>query len=189
MRRAALLAAALLLTGCASAAPASTEDRVAVSHRLPAGCPDGLARSAAGEKVLPELSFPCLAGGSDFSLARAPGVPSVLNLWAPWCAPCRDELPLFQRLYVEAPEQVRTVGLVEMDTVTSALAYTDEHELTFPSAVDQTGKLLSDQGLNGLPVTYFLDAGGGVVYTHIGPITSYDDLRALLAEHLGVTLP
>ena len=47
---------------------------------------------------------------------------------------------------------------------------------------------MTDLGLNGLPYTYFVDADGAVVYTQVGPVASVDELRALVAEHLGVQL-
>jgi hypothetical protein len=47
---------------------------------------------------------------------------------------------------------------------------------------------MTELGVNALPYTYFLDADGGVAYTKVGPVTSVDELRALVAEHLGVQL-
>ena len=113
----------------------------------------------------------------------------MLNLWAPWCGPCREELPFFERLHTEAGDLVSMVGLVEMDTRDSSLAFASGAGLSFPSALDQTGKLLYDQGLNGLPATFFLRAYGSIAHRQIGPIASYDDLRALVSEHLDVAVP
>ncbi|MEJ7702732.1 MAG: hypothetical protein WKF47_03245 [Geodermatophilaceae bacterium] len=63
------------------------------------------------------------------------------------------------------------VGLVEMDTRDSSLAFASDAGLSFPSALDQTGKLLYDQGLNGLPATFFLRADGSIAHRQIGPIS------------------
>lgn len=189
--RGALLLVVLLLAvqGCSDApteaTPPSTEATLMVLETGP--CPGP--RPPAAASGLPEFTFRCLTGSSELTLGTAPGTPTVLNLWAPWCAPCRDELPLFDRLHAEAGDQVSTVGLVEMDTAASSLAFASEFELSFPSALDQTGKLLHDQGLNGLPVTYFIRADGSIAHRQIGPIASYDELRALVTQHLGVTVP
>lgn len=186
-RRLGLVAAALLLAACSTDAPAPEPDRLIVVQTTDA-CRPPLAVAATGE-TLPDLTFPCLGGGPDLELAAAPGEPTVLNLWASWCGPCRDELPLFQQLHDRAGDLVSTVGLVEMDTRQSSLAYAEDVGISFPSALDQTGMLLSDQGLRGLPVTYFLRADGSVAHREIGPITDYDELRTLIAEHLDVSIP
>lgn len=180
----------LVLQGCTSARPEAaspSQSRSAVVHML-AGCPAAGSATGAGD-VLPDLSFPCLTGSGTVTPGRAMGVPTVLNLWAPWCAPCREELPLFDRLYAGSGEAVRVLGLVERDTATSSLNYAAEVGLHFPSALDEAGELLADEGLNGLPATYFLRADGSVAHRQIGPITSYDQLRDLVAEHLAVDVP
>ncbi len=185
-----LLFALLLVAGCASGGPEAappSQSLVAVALTMDP-CPSPSAPAGAGD-VLPELSFPCLVGYQDLTLGVAPGVPTVLNLWAPWCAPCRAELPLFDRLHVEARDDVSVVGLVEKDTLQSSLTFAAETRLSFPSALDQTGRLLYDQGLNGLPATFFLRADGSIAHRQIGPIASYDELRALVAEHLEVAVP
>lgn len=192
MRRALLAVTLLLLVqGCSAdadpEAEAPTDDAAIITTQL-ATCP-GPGLPATGENVLPNLSFPCLSGPGEMMLGRAPGVPTVLNLWAPWCEPCRDELPLFERLYAEAGDEVGVTGLVEKDTVLSAVTFASETDLRFPSAVDRTGELLSDQGLNGLPVTFFLRADGTIAHRQIGPIATYEELRALIGEHLGVDVP
>ncbi len=191
--RGALLVLGVLLAvqGCATssqteAAPPS-ESPAAVDLRMDA-CPAADGPAGDGD-VLPELSFPCLAGSGDLTLGTAPGVPTVLNLWAPWCEPCRDELPLFDQLHTEAGEVVGVLGLVEKDTLASSLSYVSDAGLTFPSALDETGELLENQGINGLPVTFFLRADGSIAHREIGPIHSYEELRGLVAQHLGVTVP
>ncbi|CAN5363606.1 hypothetical protein BH20ACT5_BH20ACT5_23500 [soil metagenome] len=138
---------------------------------------------------LPELTLPCLGGGPPVSLAAAPGLPMVLNLWATWCGPCRAELPIFQRLHEQAPGSVRMLGVVQQDTVASVGAYAAEMGLNFPSLLDADGELLTEGGINGLPVTYFVRADGSIAHRQLGPIPSYDALRGLIGEHLGVTVP
>jgi cytochrome c biogenesis protein CcmG/thiol:disulfide interchange protein DsbE len=181
------LALAGLLAGCTSddgggrAAP-STQ---AASTLQP--CPEQPDTAASGAAVLPALSFDCPGGGS-LDLARAPGVPTVVNLWGSWCAPCREELPVLQEFADVAGEQVQVVGVISKDGRTQAESFAEDASVTFPSAFDGEGELMAGLGINVLPYTYLVDADGGLAYTQVGPVTSVDQLRDLVAEHLGVRL-
>jgi thiol-disulfide isomerase/thioredoxin len=148
-------------------------------------CPTQADAAAQGAELLPPLAFDCLGGGS-LDLGRAPGEPTVVNLWGSWCTPCREELPVMQQFADAAAGQVRVVGLISKDGRPQAESFAADAGVTFPSAFDADGELMTELGLNGLPYTYFLDADGGLVYTQVGPVTSVEELRALAAEHLGV---
>lgn len=190
MKRASILALFLLVPGCAGDLPEvpRPSESAAVYALTMAACP-AAGSPARGADGLPELTFPCLTGAGEMTLGGTSPLPTVLNLWAPWCEPCRDELPLLDRLHAEAADVVRVTGLVEKDTLESSLAYAADAQLAFPSAIDRTGQLMDDQGLNALPVTFFLRADGSIAHREIGPITSYDELTALVQEHLAVTVP
>ena len=190
MRRGARPAAALVLaaalSGCtADEGSATAPTATAASVLQP--CPEQSDTPAKGTGLLPALSFHCPGGGS-LDLARAPGQPTVLNLWGSWCGPCREELPLMQQFADAAAGQVRVMGVISKDGRPQAESFAADAGVTFPSAFDADGELMTDLGLHGLPYTYFLDADGGLVYTQVGPVTSVDELRALAAEHLGVQL-
>ena len=191
--RAAGVAALLLtvvLSGCTadarSAAPSRASGSPSAASTL-AACPQQADTQAQGAELLPALSFDCPGGGS-LDLGRAPGEPTVLNLWGSWCGPCREELPVMQQFADAAAGQVRVMGVISKDGRPQAESFAADAGVTFPSAFDGDGALMTDLGLHGLPYTYFLDAGGAVVYTQVGPVASLDDLRALAAEHLGVRL-
>ena len=78
-------------------------------------CPEGTSADGA----LPDVTLPCLGGGPSTSLAALEG-PLVLNLWAQWCGPCREELPYYQRLHEKAGDRLHVVGLDFMDTQPAA---------------------------------------------------------------------
>jgi thiol-disulfide isomerase/thioredoxin len=168
--------------GTGSPAAATTSAASALSP-----CPEQAATEAQGADLLPALDFDCPGGGS-LDLARAPGEPTVLNLWGSWCTPCREELPLMQQLADAAAGRVRILGVISKDGLPQAESFAADAGVTFPSAFDGDGELMTHLGLNGLPYTYFLDAGGGLVYTQVGPISSVEQLRGLVTEHLGVRL-
>ena len=182
-----------LLGGCGTAAndsggqaPPSTTARSGPAAALQA-CPAQPGEPARGGQVLPPLTLDCLGGGT-LDLGRAPGVPTVVNLWASWCGPCREELPLMQQLSAGGAGKVQVLGVVSKDGKPQALAFAGDAGATFPSAFDGQGDLMTKLGLRGLPYTYLLDAHGAVVYTQVGPVTSEDQLRQLVADHLGVQL-
>ena len=185
----ALLGLSLLVAGCGTeqeapraVAPSSSE---APSPLTP--CPEQPATAAAGAERLPALAFDCPGGGS-LDLGRATGVPTVVNLWGSWCPPCREEMPVLQQFAETAGDQVRVVGIISKDGLPQATAFAQDAGVTFPSAYDAEGELMAELGINALPFTYFLDAGGALVHTEVGPVSSVDELRALVDEHLGVRL-
>jgi cytochrome c biogenesis protein CcmG, thiol:disulfide interchange protein DsbE len=179
------IAVVALLAGC-TADRENADGPVAVESVLQA-CPDQTAEDAHGAQLMPALAFDC-PGGGTLDLSRAPGVPTVVNLWGSWCAPCREELPLFQELADSAGDRVRIVGVISKDGRPQAESFAADAGVTFPSALDGEGELMAGLGINVLPHTYFLDVDGGLVYTEVGPVTSVDELRGLVAEHLGVQL-
>jgi len=185
--------AAVLLTaalaGCTadrnSASPPAASASSSVSTLTP--CPEQAGTPAKGADLLPALSFDC-PGGGTLDLTRAPGQPTVLNLWGSWCSPCREELPVLQQFADAAAGQVRVMGVISKDGRPQAESFAADAGVTFPSAFDGDGALMTDLGVNALPYTYFLDADGAIVYTQVGPVASVDELRTLAAQHLGVHL-
>jgi thiol-disulfide isomerase/thioredoxin len=150
-------------------------------------CPDQPDEPAAGEQTLPAVELAC-PGGGTLDLGRAPGVPTVVNLWASWCGPCREELPLVQQLADLAGDRVSVVGVISKDGIPQADSFATDAGATFPSAYDRDGRLMDELGVNVLPFTYLVDADGALVHTEVGPVASVEELRALVAEHLGVQL-
>lgn len=108
------------------------------------------------------------------------GYPVVVNAWASWCGPCREEFPLFQQAVVKLGTQVGFLGLDTMDAEDAAKTFLDERPLPYPSYTD-TGWDLADEftpGVRGLPKTAFYDSSGKRVFVHQGPYTSADQLEA-----------
>ena len=142
----------------------------------------------AGERpdALPELTLPCLGGGTSVDLAGLRG-PMVIPVWAQWCGPCRDELPIFQQL--EESGSVDVMGINYLDTQpAAALSLLDSTGVTFPSVADPSGKLKEAYPwLTGLPLLVMIDADGAVTFSEFREVTSYDELADLVQDELGVT--
>jgi cytochrome c biogenesis protein CcmG/thiol:disulfide interchange protein DsbE len=180
------LALAGLLAGCTPDEGGQAAPSTQAASTLQA-CAEQPDTAASGAQLLPALSFDCPGGGS-LDLARAPGVPTVLNLWGSWCGPCREELPVLQEFADDAGGRVQVVGVISKDGMPMAESFAADTGVTFPSAFDGDGELMAELGINVLPYTYLLDADGGLVYTQVGPVHSADELRDLVTEHLGVQL-
>lgn len=153
-----------------------------------AACPQAGEQTTAS-KALPALTLPCLADSATVDLRKLTGKPTVVNLWASWCGPCRTELPAFQQLYQAAGDQVRVLGVVTEDPVKSRpLSLADDLGVHFPSVVDDHGEVRRAIGVNGLPATIFLSAQGKIMHVYNGKPLSFADLRGLVADHLQVTV-
>ncbi len=187
-----LLTAALVLAGCSSSdGGAGGATPPEESQTLPdlTDCPAPTGQPATGEQTLPEMRLPCLdGGGGELALGEAPGVPLVLNLWATWCTSCRDELPLLSQLYAATDRgQLLVAGVVTRDGPSLAAEFVGDLDIQFPSGLDEQGDLYNDLGLRGLPGTFFVNADGSIAHAELAPITSYEDLVALVQEHLGLS--
>ena len=136
-------------------------------------------------KPAPDFSMTLLDGGS-FALADYAGTPLVINFWASWCPPCRNESPGFERIWRQYQDEgVQFVGVDIQDTEPEAVAYVQEFDLTFPNGRDPDGDITVDYGVIGLPVTFFINADGLVEGRWVGAIPE-DKLeswvRALISE-------
>lgn len=189
---AAAVATAALLAGCTSAgAPQAAAPGVPSTAELRSRaalepCPATSGRRpepVAGQ--LPDLELGCLGEGPAVRLAGLRGVPTVVNLWAAWCAPCRKEMPAFQRLHAAAGGRLRVLGVVTEDTDRDALDAAAHLGVHYPSVVDADGRLLDRSGVRALPVTFFVEASGRA-HRYVGPPLGDVELRRLVARHLGV---
>jgi thiol-disulfide isomerase/thioredoxin len=136
---------------------------------------------------LPDLGLPCFTGGDTVSLRSLRG-PAVINLWASWCAPCRKELPAFQRFAERAAGRVHVIGVDTRDDRAAAQSLADDLSITFPTLFDPGEKLRLQLERSVLPITLFVDGEGRVA--HVYDSTTLDEalLGELVVRHLGVTV-
>lgn len=135
------------------------------------------------------VQMPAIRGttldGQDLDLADLAGSVVVLNNWASWCAPCREEMPQLVAL-AEADPRVKVVGLNVRDEADAARAFAAELGVGFPSVVDAEGALLRTiPGVPpaALPSTVIVDPAGRIAARVIGP-TSLDQLQSLVTGAL-----
>jgi thiol-disulfide isomerase/thioredoxin len=145
--------------------------------------------TAPSEDALPDLRLDCLGGGRPVRLPGLAGTPTVINLWASWCAPCRDELPLLAKADREYGDRLRFIGIDIKDAAPeAALRLAERSGVTYPQLVDRAGRTQGPLGFSGLPQTVLVDAQGRMVFTERAPFRSYADVTAAIRRHLGVAL-
>ena len=111
-------------------------------------------------------------GGQLVSLENYKNKPLVLNFWASWCPPCRDETPGMERIWRKYEDQgVVILGINVQDGEKEAERYISEFGVTFSNALDLDGSITVDYGVTGLPVTFFIDNDSVVTGRWVGSIS------------------
>ena len=127
---------------------------------------------------LPDIDLPTVDGSTSIDLGDLTG-PAVVNLWATYCAPCRREIPDFERVHREVADTVRIIGVNIGDTpeqIDDYLSSLDDPTVTYEQVVDLMADVPDALGTVTLPVTFFLNASGDIVEVHDGPLEA-DELR------------
>jgi peroxiredoxin len=119
----------------------------------------------------PVFELPSLSGDGGIALAELRGEAVVVNFWASWCRPCRDESPYLEQLWREKRARgLVLVGVNEEDVSKDARRFARRHGLTYPLVRDKSGGLRDDYKLRGYPETFVIDRRGDVVEHIAGPV-------------------
>ena len=111
-------------------------------------------------------------GSAEFALADHRGKVVVINFWASWCPPCRDEAPVLEAAWRRYKGQdVVFLGIDIWDTEADARAYMREFGITFPNLEDRRGRIAVEYGVTGIPETYFVTPDGMISRKIIGAVT------------------
>ncbi|MCU0831290.1 MAG: DsbE family thiol:disulfide interchange protein [Rhizobiaceae bacterium] len=106
-----------------------------------------------------------------FDVAAAKGRVTIVNVWASWCAPCREEHPLLIELAKD--DRFTVAGINYKDDPANALGFLAELGNPFAAiGADQTGRAAIEWGVYGVPETFIVGADGLIAYKHVGPLTA-----------------
>lgn len=120
----------------------------------------------------PKGDLPRLGGGGTQSLDDYRGRWVLVNFWASWCEPCREEAPALERFQREHGGPKFTVlGIDTQDLTSDGLAFTREFRLSYPQLHDGDGDAAEDYGTTGVPENFLVDPRGKVRMVVLGPIS------------------
>jgi cytochrome c biogenesis protein CcmG/thiol:disulfide interchange protein DsbE len=129
--------------------------------------PSTPARLPTDPTALPEFTL----ADYQHALGELRGTPLVVNVWASWCGPCREEAPLLAAAHRTYGDRARFLGVDILDERGSARDFMREYGWTYPSVYDPIGAIRDGLGLLGQPVTLFYDASGALIDTWTGPLS------------------
>jgi thiol-disulfide isomerase/thioredoxin len=189
----------LVLTGCtgedAGLGPAKVDVAAPDIRALKAEvgvqpCRSGDVTAPAGGS-LPAITLPCLGGGRSVDLSTLRG-PLVVSLWASWCGPCRQEMPIFERFYEKYGDRVPVLGINYQDVQPyAAMQLVQKTGVTYPLLADPQASLNAASPLpviQGLPLLVLIGDDGRLVKTQAIAIRSLGQLEDIVRTDLGVDL-
>lgn len=178
---------ALLAYGLLTKAPNDSID-ASLAKSQPAGAPGFdlpvLQRGTLGPSLAPRLER--ALADENVSLAELKGILVVLNFWASWCVPCRQEAPILERTWKRARKQgVLFVGLNMQDLTTDAQAFLRDFHNTYLNVRDEGSGSAHSWGVTGVPETFFITPAGKVVAHVIGVVSAAQLNQGIAAAKSG----
>jgi cytochrome c biogenesis protein CcmG/thiol:disulfide interchange protein DsbE len=134
--------------------------------------------------VAPASPLPRLEGEGKGSLADYRGRWVLVNFWASWCDPCREEAPALERFQREhAGPKFTVLGIDSRDLSSDGLGFVRQYDLSYPQLRDGDGSAAEEYGTTGVPENFLVDPAGKVRLVVLGPV-SEEHLREEVAPLL-----
>jgi thiol-disulfide isomerase/thioredoxin len=174
--------ALVVMPGCGNKDPESNAPSKAEVAQALNGSPPKL-------QALHNQANQLLGGGKDAFHKRLDdlrGYPVVVNSWGSWCAPCRGEFPVFQKVALKEGKRVAFLGLDAQDNDANARKFLRKFPVTYPSYKDPDVKISNSiRSGSFFPTTVFFDKNGKLVYAHPGPYEEEKDLLTDIRRYAG----
>lgn len=148
---------------------------------------DGIAEGVQPGMRLPDAEFTTFAD-EKVRVHELQGRPVVINFWATWCGPCREEIPMLQQAYEATDRTGFHLLAVTNEVSTEVRAFMQENRMTFPVLFDRNGRAGLRYQVQGIPTTFFLNSEGVVVARHTGSLDA-DLIDYYLAQIMGRPAP
>jgi cytochrome c biogenesis protein CcmG/thiol:disulfide interchange protein DsbE len=133
----------------------------------------------------PRVTLPSLASKDSRVTVEFGGAVHVVNFWASWCGPCRDEAPLLQAAHEKyRGDGVVVLGIDARDFVSDARAFVRKYRITYRNLYDGPGELVEPWGVSGWPETFVVDRKGVIVEHIVGPIEDAEQLEDAIERAL-----
>jgi len=145
---------------------AGSDDGDSASTVVPAGVSTGGPRT--GDPA-PDFTLKTFDGKS-VRLSDFAGKPVVLNFWASYCIPCRDEFPLFRQALADQPGDFVVLGVDAKDIESDARAFAKDEKATWPIVVDADNDVAKAYGIGAVPQTFFIKRNGTVALRYYAGI-------------------
>ncbi len=142
---------------------------------------DLMKRANRGDRpAAPDFTLVRLDRDGELQLSSLRGKAVVLNVWASWCGPCKEEAPYLEQVWQQNRHRdLVVVGLDAKDFRADARRFADRYDLSFPLVYDGPGNTIDGYGVTGFPETFVIDRDGKVVAGFAGAVNG-DDERARL---------
>ena len=119
----------------------------------------------------------------SYSLKDFSNQPVILNFWASWCTPCKDEMPFLEDFWKDYKDKgIKLIGINVMDNNKSAIKLLESLNITYLNLSDPPGKVTTSYKIIGLPVTIFIDKNGNISHLNYGPYIGDEGKKKFYSE-------
>jgi cytochrome c biogenesis protein CcmG/thiol:disulfide interchange protein DsbE len=129
---------------------------------------------------VPNFALKRLDGDGTLSLTSLRGKPAVINFFASWCAPCKQEATVLENAWRQYKGRVSFVGVDYHDVTSDGRRFLRAHDVTYPTVADGSGMIGDKYGLTGVPETFVVNAQGRLLAHIAGTLTARDNESTFL---------
>lgn len=144
---------------------------IIISFFIFTGC-----KSSYGDFTLMDLD------GNEISLSDFNGKVLILNFWATWCPPCREEIPDFVEVYNEyESKDVQFIGVSNED-ISTLKSFVEDYDVSYPILIDDAN-IMGKWGISAIPTTFVFDKNGQIIFKNVGMMTG-EQLKNIIEDEL-----